>query len=87
VEASLKVDDFLEGIGMDSRVTPRGDYTTIGGMLTHELGHIPTEGEKVRVWGLLFEVVDMDGWRVDKVLVSRPEAAVREPDWPRSPRR
>jgi putative hemolysin len=87
VEASLKVDDFLEGIGMDSGLAPQGDYTTIGGMLTYELGHIPTEGEKVSIWGLRFEVVDMDGWRVDKVLVSRSPDSGRAPDWPRTPRR
>ena len=86
VEATLKVDEFFEGVGLDPRGTPRGDYTTVGGMLTNELGHIPTEGEKVSVWGLRFEVVDMDGWRVDKVLVSR-EATPPEPEWPRAPRR
>jgi putative hemolysin len=87
VEATVKVEDFFEAVELDPRTTPRGDYTTLGGMLTNELGHIPTEGERVSLWGLRFEVVDMDGWRVDKVLVS-PAPSPREPGWPpRSPQR
>lgn len=45
--------------------------STVGGLVTHYLGHIPVEGEKL-VWaGYELEVIDMDGVRIDKVL-ARP---------------
>jgi putative hemolysin len=34
------------------------------------LGHVPVEGESFESFGHRFEVVDMDGNRIDKVLVS-----------------
>ena len=46
------------------------DYYTLAGMLIDTLGHIPVEGESTTWHGLKFEVVDLDGARIDKVLVS-----------------
>lgn len=44
-------------------------FNTVGGLLLRELGHIPSEGEKL-VWrGLELEVIDMDNARIDKLLV------------------
>lgn len=36
----------------------------------HHLGHIPRSGERFETDGLRFEILDMDGNRVDKVLVA-----------------
>lgn len=47
-----------------------GRYETVGGFIMDQLGHIPLAGEKVEVAGHTFEVVDMDGNRVDKVLAT-----------------
>lgn len=49
------------------------DYQTLGGFMMGELGHVPRAGEKVLWKGWRFEVMDMDGNRVDKVLVHAPE--------------
>jgi putative hemolysin len=46
-------------------------YETLGGMLMAEMGRIPKVGDIVIWGGWRFEVVDMDGFRVDKVLASR----------------
>ena len=46
------------------------DYHTVGGFVMAHLRRIPEEGERFEVEGLSFEVVDMDGNRVDKVLVT-----------------
>lgn len=45
-------------------------YHTLGGFVMHSLMHIPQSGEHFEWGGLRFEVMDMDGTRVDKVLVS-----------------
>jgi putative hemolysin len=52
-----------------------GDYATLAGMIIEELGHIPVPGEHVTRHGWCFEVVDLDGRRIDKVLARRPDRA------------
>lgn len=45
-------------------------YHTLGGLMLETLNRIPTEGDKARIGEWSFEVVDMDGRRIDKVLIS-----------------
>jgi putative hemolysin len=49
-------------------------YTTVAGFVLHQLGRIPQPADHFTWDGLRFEVVDMDGRRVDKVLVSATAA-------------
>lgn len=44
---------------------------TVGGLVLRQLSHIPRTGEKVKWQNLQFEVMDMDGIKIDKVLVRR----------------
>lgn len=44
-------------------------YTTISGFVLDELKHVPVTGEKMIVGKLRIEIVDMDGLRIDKLLV------------------
>jgi putative hemolysin len=45
-------------------------YKTMSGLIIHELGRMPKTGDRVRHNGWVFEVVDMDGHRIDRVLAS-----------------
>lgn len=56
-----------------------GDYQTVGGFVMSRLGSIPNEGQTFTWRGLVFEVIDMDGRRVDKVLVTPPSASAASP--------
>jgi len=47
------------------------DYHTLGGLVMDRLGRVPSTGDCFEWAGLSFEVVDMDGNRVDRVLVSK----------------
>ena len=59
-------------IGMAPRSThERTDYNTLAGMILVHIGKIPTVGDKVEIDGFLFEIVDMDGKRIDKVLIRK----------------
>ncbi|MBW6397079.1 hemolysin family protein [Roseomonas sp. HJA6] len=52
-----------------------GTYHTVAGLMLALLKRVPREGDRI-VWaGWRFEIVDMDGRRVDKVLASREEVA------------
>lgn len=54
-----------------------GGYHTLGGLILSVLNRIPTEGDKAMIGDYVFEVMDMDGRRIDKVLVYlRPNARV-----------
>ncbi len=46
-----------------------GKYNTVGGLILELLEHIPQSGEQVCWYDFVFEVVDMDGVRIDKILV------------------
>lgn len=47
-----------------------GHFETVAGFLLDQMGHIPKAGESLQWDGYRFEVMDMDGIRIDKVLVS-----------------
>ena len=49
----------------------RGRYNTLAGMVMMLLGHLPETTDTVEWEGWRFEVVDMDGKRIDKLLVTR----------------
>jgi putative hemolysin len=52
-----------------------GDFHTLGGFLMARINRVPTAGDRIMVDGFRFEVVDMDGRRVDRVLVIPPKSA------------
>jgi putative hemolysin len=49
------------------------DYETVAGLVIGELQHLPATGETVEALGWHFEVIDLDGRRIDKVLARRIE--------------
>lgn len=59
----------------------RGRYNTVAGLLLAVSGHLPHTGERIECSDWLFEVVDMDGRRIDKVLAT-PLAATEPPFTP-----
>jgi putative hemolysin len=50
-----------------------GGVTTVGGLVMRQLKKIPAPADHVTIGGYRIEVVDMDGRRVDKVLIARAE--------------
>lgn len=62
--------DFLDYFEKEDLYT-QYEYNTISGLILDLLGHIPTPGEEVEWNDFLFEIMDMDGVRIDKVLVTK----------------
>lgn len=54
------------------------DYSTVAGFALSVLKHLPQTGETFSHDGWKFEVIDMDGRKIDKLLVSRPKRRSRE---------
>jgi putative hemolysin len=65
----MSVDEMAEALGI--ALPEKRDYQTAAGLVIDELQHLPVTGERVNAFGYKFEVVDMDGRRIDKLLVSR----------------
>ena len=65
----MPADEFCDKLGLP-RATA-GEYDTVAGLVLHQLGRIPELGARFSVAGHRFEVIDLDGRRIDKVLVSR----------------
>ncbi len=55
-----------------------GGYHTLAGLILDRLQRIPRSGDTLEWNGFTFEIVDMDGARIDKVLVTRPEKDEKE---------
>jgi putative hemolysin len=69
LDGMLDVDEF-KGLFKLGTLQNEDDYETLGGFVMTSLGQIPDSGDQFEWEGLRFEVVDMDGRRVDKILVT-----------------
>ena len=68
VSGSMPADALAEKLGID--LPEERDFATAAGWVLAVLRHLPTVGEHFRHQGWRFEVVDMDGRKIDKLLVS-----------------
>jgi putative hemolysin len=70
VDGRTPIDEIHLTIGIDE-IDSDGNYETISGFLVQQLRKNPEEGDVTEAFGYRFEVIDMDGRRIDKILVSR----------------
>ena len=76
VDGGMAIDDVERLLGAGN-MRSGDDYTTLAGFVLAQLGHLPATGESFRWRGLRFEVVDLDGRRIDKLLINRVAAPDR----------
>ena len=65
----MPVDEFADVLGL--RLEADRDYQTVAGMVLDRMGRLPQVGESLEEGGWRIEVVDLDGRRIDKLLVMR----------------
>ena len=68
MDGMLAIDEVKLTLGLDA-LPDEETYHTLAGFILAQLGRVPAEGETVAYGGWRLEVVDMDGKRIDKVLV------------------
>lgn len=68
VDGHYSLHDFLTYFELDE-LTNDYEVTTVSGLIMTELSHIPKEGEKLYWQNFELEVIDMDGVKIDKVIV------------------
>ena len=84
IDAMMDIDEIKKSLGIEEDLPGEeiNRYSTLGGFILSQLGHIPREAEKFRWDRFEFEVIDMDRQRIDKVLVipkaPKPEKSSEE---------
>ena len=73
---AMPADEMADQLGIG--LPGKRDYQTVAGFVLAELRRLPTAGEFVETHGWRFEVVDLDGRRIDKVLANRIPASRRQ---------
>ena len=70
LDGLMPVDELKTRLGIRALLPDegRGRYNTVAGLLLAVSGHLPTTGEQIECAGWRFEVIDLDGRRIDKVL-------------------
>jgi putative hemolysin len=71
LDGMLSIDEFKEIFHLENLPGEKKDtFQTLGGFIFTQMGRVPSASEQFEWNSLRFEVVDMDGKRIDKVLVS-----------------
>jgi putative hemolysin len=78
LDGSLPIDEVRDLLALRN-LPADASFHTLAGLALHQFGHVPTGGENFELDGYRFEVVDMDGHRIDKVLAT-PFAPPTEAD-------
>ncbi|MFH1175802.1 MAG: hemolysin family protein [Acidobacteriota bacterium] len=71
VDGAMLVDDLRELVAMPKLpAEQKGAFKTLGGFVMSHLGRVARTGDHFEIEGVRFEVVDMDGHQIDKVLIA-----------------
>jgi len=70
-DGGVSIDDTASELGLPRLGDEQSDYHTLAGFILYLAGEIPSEGASFDYSGFRFKIVDIDGNRIDKVLVSK----------------
>jgi putative hemolysin len=80
VDAGVNLDDLFARLGWgEVPASPARDFSSLGGLVISQLGRIPRIGDHTSWNGLDLEVVEMDGPRLDRILVTLREDGSAKP--------
>jgi CBS domain containing-hemolysin-like protein len=71
MDASLKVDEVEDVLGIDLDDDEEGEFDTLSGFVYHQFGYIPQQGEEIEYQGWIFHIEAADERRVSSVRVSK----------------
>jgi putative hemolysin len=79
IDGAVSIPDLIERLELETDDSWEGrGFSTVSGLIMDRLGRIPSIGDTAEWDGLHLEVVDMDGKRIDRVLVTIKESEGRE---------
>ncbi|MGZ5284791.1 MAG: hemolysin family protein [Kaistella sp.] len=72
-DGQVPIVEFLKYFDLDFEFDNRDNYTTLVGFFLNEHHGVTQVGDKIRIKDLELEIIDKDGQRVDKILITRVE--------------
>ncbi|MEQ9506498.1 MAG: hemolysin family protein [Hyphomonas sp.] len=79
IDGRMALEDLELTLGADVREGEDASFSTVAGLVIHHLQRLPQLSDVVASNGWRFEVIDMDGRRIDQLLVSRLPAKDEDP--------
>ena len=77
IDGGMQIDEANDELDLG---LPRGDYNTVAGFILESLGRIPVEGDHFHHDSMRLEVTHVRGMRIEKVMVSKQQAAHEDRD-------
>ncbi|AKD04337.1 hemolysin family protein [Pontibacter korlensis] len=74
VSGSMEVHELNRELRREAITRDNDNYATVAGFISYRLGRLPATGDRVQANGCELEVVDMDAYRVDKVILKNTDA-------------
>lgn len=71
VDGQYSVLEFVKYFDLMIEDEIQGQFTTVAGLIIHKKNRLPEVGEKLRIGNYELEVIDKDGQRIDKILVTK----------------
>ena len=71
-DGTLNIDDAAVELGL-AGLGEEGDFHTLAGLILHLAGELPKVGDSYKYQGYKFKVIDKDGNRIDKILITNEE--------------
>ena len=72
VDGTLNIDDAAQALSLTG-LSEEGDFHTLAGLVLHLAGELPKVGDSFEYQGYKFKVIDKDGNRIDKLLITKIE--------------
>jgi putative hemolysin len=69
VDGQYAAADFVKYF--DLEIIQNDKYTTVAGLFIHEFDSLPSIGDKINLENYIIEVIDKDGQRIDKLLITK----------------
>lgn len=73
LDGGIRIEEANQELGLD---LPEGDYETVAGFILSHLGRIPKQGEQLKYRHLKFVITEMQGVKIERIVVTREEESV-----------
>lgn len=69
IDGQYSLTEFLKEFNIDINPAILENYTTVAGLIIHKLQSVPEVGDKIKINQYIFEIIDKDGQKIDKILL------------------
>jgi putative hemolysin len=71
IDGQYSIIDFMRYFNIELKDSYQSKYTTVAGLILYHNSTLPEVGEKTTIENLVLEVIDKDGQRIDKILITK----------------